>query len=286
MMSVLPLDFLRLDGHTQARETIHQAVVNDYAAALEAGATFPAVVAFFDGTDYWLGDGFHRALANRAAGRTQIAVEVHAGTREDAIWYAAAANRTHGLRRSNADKRRAVEMALASSRAAGLSDRMLAAHVGVSHNFVGEVRRALQLSSDDSSPRLGRDGKARVTSSAKRSEAAKHRQQPPESNRTATVLEDTPNALSEPKAATALPLAQPRPAPLSLSLFEVPEPVRPSRARRPRPYRRVLGAALAMSAAQQRQLLREIRARLQEDSKKWLPSPTGTSSGDGRGGAR
>ena len=56
--------------------------------------------------------------------------------------------------------------------------------------------------------------------------------------------------------------------------------------RRHKPYHRVLGAALAMSAAEQRQLLREIRSRLQGDSKKWLPSPTSSSSGDGRGGAR
>jgi hypothetical protein len=32
------------------------------------GAKFPPVVVFFDGTNHWLGDGFHRTCAAEVAG--------------------------------------------------------------------------------------------------------------------------------------------------------------------------------------------------------------------------
>ena len=54
---------IRQDGGTQPRAEIWQDVVDDYAEQMTAGATFPPIVVFYDGTHYWLADGFHRLAA-------------------------------------------------------------------------------------------------------------------------------------------------------------------------------------------------------------------------------
>lgn len=157
----LPVDKIRIDGDTQARVAISDEVVAEYAEALQADsarANWPPVITYFDSTDYWLADGFHRVLAARKAGLPTLLAEVNSGTREDARWAAIGANKTHGLRRTNADKRRATELALRMH--PELSDRALAEHVGVSNTFVGQVRS--QLSTVDScGPRVGADGRTR-----------------------------------------------------------------------------------------------------------------------------
>lgn len=51
---------LRRDGGTQPRAAINLDVACEYGDAMKSGAKFPPVVAFYDGTDYWLADGFHR----------------------------------------------------------------------------------------------------------------------------------------------------------------------------------------------------------------------------------
>ena len=71
---------------------------------MSEGATFPAVLVFYDGQDYWLADGFHRIHAAHKAELTQIAVEVRQGSRREAVLYSVGANANHGLRRTNADK--------------------------------------------------------------------------------------------------------------------------------------------------------------------------------------
>ena len=38
----------------------------------QQGAVFPPVIVFYDGTSYWLADGFHRVGATESLGRTAI----------------------------------------------------------------------------------------------------------------------------------------------------------------------------------------------------------------------
>jgi hypothetical protein len=250
------IELLRLDGGTQVRAAINEAIVQEYREAMQTGVNFPPVVAFFDGQVHWLADGFHRVQAAVASGRDEFEVDLRPGTREDAVWYACAANQAHGLRRSNADKRKAVEVALRSPKAQALSDRAIAEHCGISHNFVGEVRRALQLSSDDSCPRKGKDGRVRTTSALKRSEAAKARIE--------RHREPAGAPLPVPPSSTP-PWSTP---PLVLSLFG-PDPsaaaVMSARGRRKLPFRRVLGAALMLSPEERRALGRALKWHLEGD---------------------
>ena len=138
----LDVKTIRIDGGTQSRTSINTEAVSEYANALMDGAIMPPVVAFFDGSDYWLGDGFHRLHAYRKAGQESIQVDVRMGTCRDARLYAAGANGAHGLRRTNDDKRRAVQMVLDDAQCAeSWTDREIARHCAVSVSFVGAMRR-------------------------------------------------------------------------------------------------------------------------------------------------
>lgn len=81
-------------------------------------------------------------------------------TRADSLWDVACSNREHdtaGLRRTNADKQRAVRMALEAR--PELSNRAIAEQVGVSDPFVGKLRpQVLTVSTSDR--RIGADGKS------------------------------------------------------------------------------------------------------------------------------
>lgn len=139
----LPLHLVRTDGGTQARAGISEETVAEYEQGVRGGDDFPPVTVFHDGTDYWLADGFHRLEAHRRAGESRIEARVRRGTHRDAALFAAGANATHGLRRTNADKNRVVEMLLLDEEWGQWSDRKVAELCGVSHVFVGDVRKRL-----------------------------------------------------------------------------------------------------------------------------------------------
>ena len=134
--ATLDLDLIRLDGETQPRATISEDAIKDYAEELARGAHLPPVDVMFDGKNYWLYDGWHRWHATRRAGEKKIRAVVCRGTKADAQWAAYGANVKHGLRRTVADKQRAVKLAVKHPKAAAKTLHELAAHVGVSHEMV------------------------------------------------------------------------------------------------------------------------------------------------------
>jgi hypothetical protein len=140
---MLRLEQIRTDGGTQPRAQIDWVVVSEYAADMEEGATFPPVVVFYDGSDYWLADGFHRVEAAKSLGLVEIAADIRQGTRRDAVLYSVGANTSHGLRRTNEDKRRAVLTLLNDEEWRGWSDNRIAQLCGVSQPFVSSMRSSL-----------------------------------------------------------------------------------------------------------------------------------------------
>jgi transposase-like protein len=142
----LELSQIRLDGGTQPRAALRTDVIEEYAELMKAGTRFDPVIVYFDGTDYWLADGYHRVAAARRAYPDQpIEAEVHEGTLAEAQWYSYGANRTHGLRRTNEDKERAVRNALQHRNALGLSNVQIAEHCGVSEFLIRKYRREQEL---------------------------------------------------------------------------------------------------------------------------------------------
>lgn len=144
---------------TQIRAKVDAESVSDYAEAMTEGARFPPIVVFHDGSEYILADGFHRVMAAARNGFKDILAEVHKGTKSDALKFALGANTAHGIKRTNADKRRSVELALAEW--PKLSDRQIAEICAVNHHLVSDCRKAQLGESPSSETRLGRDGKER-----------------------------------------------------------------------------------------------------------------------------
>ncbi|WP_449255170.1 MT-A70 family methyltransferase [Bosea sp. (in: a-proteobacteria)] len=140
MAELIPLARIRRDGGTQPRAALDAATVETYADTLVEGGKLPPVGLTYDGTDYWLWDGFHRAAAHERAGRAAIEADVTSGTRRDAVLLAVGANATHGLRRTTEDKRRAVMILLGDDEWGYWSDHEIARRAHVSQPFVGKMR--------------------------------------------------------------------------------------------------------------------------------------------------
>lgn len=122
----LALSNIRTDGGTQPRASLDLMYVADLAQSIENGASIPPITVFYDGTDYWLADGFHRYHASQQLNQTNIHVDIKQGTRRDAVLYSVGANATHGLRRTNGDKRRSVETLLKDAEWSKWSNREIA----------------------------------------------------------------------------------------------------------------------------------------------------------------
>jgi len=109
MAEMLSLDRMVTEG-TQARVSLSQTVIREYAEAMTEGDTFPPIDIYFDETTYWLADGFHRVAAAKVAVLLAMAATVHPGGQREALLHALGANETHGHRRTDADRRHAVEL--------------------------------------------------------------------------------------------------------------------------------------------------------------------------------
>jgi len=136
----IPIKFIRTNGKTQVRMAMDQGAILEYAEAMKEGVTFPPVVLFLDKDIYWLGDGFHRVEAAQAAGKKNIKADVRQGGLREAQFFAIGANHDHGLRRSNADKRKAVEMLLDDPEWGGWSNREIARVAGVAPGLVDKMK--------------------------------------------------------------------------------------------------------------------------------------------------
>jgi len=173
----LPVSEIRLDYALQTRAAIDSAVVTEYAEAMSNGAFFPPIDVYKIGDHHVVADGFHRFQAHQHNGDATIPVIVHPGGRDAAIKHALKANDKHGLKRTNADKRRAVEIALKEFD--DLSDSAIAQMCGVSQPFVGSLRPKQPITvigsptETPTSPpaRKGLDGKVRKAPKKKATKA-------------------------------------------------------------------------------------------------------------------
>ena len=146
---------IELDTSIQCRAQIDTATVNEYAERMTEGDTFPSIIVFGATDRCWIGDGWHRVLAARQISLRKIDADLRRGNRTDALKHALNANAVHGMRRTNADKRRCVEIALREF--PKLSSRAIAEMCGVSNMLVDSARP--QVKESFTSSRTGADGK-------------------------------------------------------------------------------------------------------------------------------
>jgi hypothetical protein len=140
MNKVMNIGALVLDERLQSRTEINEETVSDYADAISNGAEFPAVLVYFDGINYYLTDGYHRVLAHKRAQKVSILCDVVQGTMRDAILHSTGVNAKHGMRRTYADKRKAVMTLLDDFEWSDWSNSEIARRCGVSVSFVSGLR--------------------------------------------------------------------------------------------------------------------------------------------------
>lgn len=137
----MKLTEITLDGDLQIRQNISDEAVDAYTEVLREGGKLPPVTIFSNGSSNLLADGWHRYFAHKKAGLALIDVNVIEGGKRDAIKFAAGANDTHGVRRTNADKQNAVRKMLDDMEWSELSDREIAKICKVSNVMVSAMRK-------------------------------------------------------------------------------------------------------------------------------------------------
>jgi hypothetical protein len=149
-------DAIRLDVTIQCRAKIDPDVISDYAEAMTEGAIFPPVVLFGSVDHCWPGDGWHRIMAAKQVGYVDVDADLRPGGRTEALKYALAANAVQGQRRTNADKRRTVDIAMREF--PKLSSRAIAEMCSVSADFTARLKKDVSFN-DTLQTVTGKDGK-------------------------------------------------------------------------------------------------------------------------------
>ena len=183
MIKSVNIKAIRIDGGTQSREKLDQAIVDEYAELMKEGTEFPPISVVYDGTEYYLSDGFHRLLAAQRSGKASINCDVLTGTLRDAILYSLSANASHGLRRTLEDRRKAVMTMLEDFEWSEWSDREIARQCHVSHPFVAKMRAAMK-------PKEKESGKITTPKAEKKAEPKVEEPQTEEHDPTKEVIDE------------------------------------------------------------------------------------------------
>lgn len=141
MIQEIDIEQIEADPSIQSRAGMDRETVEEYAAKIRDGESFPPVDVFRDGAVYRIADGFHRHAAAVVAGKKRIVCNVHQGDRRAALLFSLGSNA--GLRRTNEDKRNAVAVMLRDSEWRSWSDREISRRCNVAYSFVGSMRRSV-----------------------------------------------------------------------------------------------------------------------------------------------
>lgn len=162
----IKMDQITLDERIQVRQGgLNPETVERY-AVLMAGAgdydPFPPVILYRDGETLWLSAGFHRCAAVLRADDLlaeekrpiigAVRAEVRPGGFEDAYWNAVTDNLTNGLQMSPPDLKESLRRLLGlddmnleqTQEYISMSDRQLAAILGVSNKTIGRWRKEFE----------------------------------------------------------------------------------------------------------------------------------------------
>lgn len=136
------VDQLVLHADLQARVgELREDVIDDYVRKFLEGREPPALRVMRVDDVNFVTNGNYRATAARRAGRPALLCEVHVGSWAAAVLAAAGANAENGVHRTQADRRRAVELLLRNPELCGMSSRGAGRAADVSHALVSNMRR-------------------------------------------------------------------------------------------------------------------------------------------------
>lgn len=203
------VSLIDVDVDTQARVGVSDETIKEYVAVLvecqqkKEAPPFPPVELFYDGSNYFIGDGWHRVLAWLETTISCIPARVHNGGKREAMLHAIGANK--GLRRTNEDKRRAVSLLLEDEEWSKWTTRQIADHCGVSHMLVVNMRKELETVSRVAASPISNDA---TSESAETSGEATTEETPAAETESAESGPEEP-AEAKPKIINLTPLAEP-----------------------------------------------------------------------------
>lgn len=120
---------------------------------------------------YYIGDGWHRKIAHERAGKLIVRAHVFEGGKDAAVTYAVQANgpKEHGVKRTQADKQKAITVYLTYKDWYLHSDPRVAKACAVSHPTVASARLSLERAGTIpvAQERLGLDGKMQSSTQQK-----------------------------------------------------------------------------------------------------------------------
>ena len=179
-MKKLNLDAIRIDGDTQPREELDQEMVAEYAELMRDGTKFPPIKVYFDGSNYWLVDGFHRYFATKSNGFVSIETEIEEGTQREAQLQSMTANSTQRGKPATAkDKRRSVIRMLQDKEWKEWSNVKIAEWIGVSSMTVGRLKIAMTEKRPDEVKYINRHGQEATMKTGNLGAILKEKELPP-----------------------------------------------------------------------------------------------------------
>ena len=144
MNKLIFLNEVSIEESPKVRAALNEEVAAEYGNLYKAKVNLPVPVLYQAKGDKFLriGDGLHRITGAKAVGNKTLLCEVREGGFEEALAHALQSNTSHGLRRSQADKRRCIEAAL--DQWPKLSDTELAKRCAVDHKTVSGYRKSME----------------------------------------------------------------------------------------------------------------------------------------------
>ena len=156
-MNTISIDEVKETYEAQARAAICEKTVAEYADAMSKGIIFPAITVFADSIEFIIADGHHRYLAAKKIGAKKIEVILEPGSVRDAILFSVGANAKHGLRRTLADRRKAVTILLQDEEWTMWSNSKIAEKCCCSVELVARIRQ--EIGAEKTSTACTRNGK-------------------------------------------------------------------------------------------------------------------------------
>ena len=138
------VEVIKVDPEVLPRDSKSKEVLKEYTDVIRRGETLPDPVVFNDGKTIWLADGLYRLLSHKDLKLKTIVCDLRQGSREDAIWYAAGANREHGMPLTATEKRRAADNVLRTPELAKKSNPIIGEQTGFTGARIQQFRAALE----------------------------------------------------------------------------------------------------------------------------------------------
>jgi hypothetical protein len=156
-MNTIYINEVKETYEAQARAAICEKTVAEYADAMSKGAIFPPITVFADSIEFVIADGHHRYLAAKKIGAKEIEAILRPGSVGDAILFSVGTNANHGLRRTLADRRKAVTILLQDEEWTTWSNAKIAEKCCCSDELVAKIRQ--EIGAEKTSTTCTRNGK-------------------------------------------------------------------------------------------------------------------------------